>query len=784
MQHFEVVIIGAGPAGLGAALNAAHHKLSHLLIEKNEIGNTVFEYQLRKHVMAEPGRLPLRAHLEFTAGSREQILDKWNSGVRQKGVNLLKASVSKIERQGERFLVSYSGGECSASHVVLAIGVQGSPRKLGVPGEELPHVAYTLSDPEAFHGKHITVVGAGDAAIENALALVEKNTVTIINRGAEFARAKDANNAAICKAIENKKLVCVYNAEVAKIEAGRIFISSAEGALDLPCDHVIARIGAVMPRKFLEQCGIKFPNSEANSVPVTNARFESSVPGLYVIGALIGYPLIKQAINQGHEVIQHIIKQPLEPADQPLLAERLVSLGSDVPVALQSIRDALPLFKDLTEPQFRELILESTIHIKKAGDLVFAINDYTDSFFSVIRGQAGIELPNGKTIPVSAGNFFGEMGLLSGRRRSATVRALGDCVLLESPRRQLIKLMSSIDQLKREIDRKFLRNALETSIFPGVESELLCELAEQSRFKSYRKGEVIFREGEIGTELVVIRKGSVKVSRRDRSGAEVTQAYIAAGNYVGEMALLSDAETPRSATVTAAVGCDTVIVDKQSFRGLLTKSKAAQDRVRTLADARKVENLTLMQDPGKGRLLDFIISQGITDADNVLVIDSDLCVACDNCEHACAATHGGYSRLDRKGGLSFASIQVPISCRHCENPLCMTDCPPDALVRKPNGEVVILDSCIGCGNCTRNCPYGVISMIYPGGGRGDFSLLQFLGLRSRPAAATGGQAKAGKCDMCEQLGGGPACVRACPTGAAMRVNPAKLVQLVSPRERR
>src|SRR5690606_12461573 len=110
-------------------------------------------------------------------------------------------------------------------------------------------------------------------------------------------------------------------------------------------------------------------------------------------------------------------------------------------------------------------------------------------------------------------------------------------------------------------------------------------------------------------------------------------------------------------------------------------------------------NVTTNWNEASGSLLDFMMKQGITDAENVLLIDSDLCVACDNCESACAATHKGYSRLDRNGGKSFASIQIPVSCRHCENPLCMLDCPPDALTRTPSGEVLIKDSCIGCGNC-------------------------------------------------------------------------------------
>ena len=165
---------------------------------------------------------------------------------------------------------------------------------------------------------------------------------------------------------------------------------------------------------------------------------------------------------------------------------------------------------------------------------------------------------------------------------------------------------------------------------------------------------------------------------------------------------------------------------------------------------------------------------------DILLIDESLCVRCDNCQKACAETHGGTSRLDREAGPTYASVHVPTSCRHCEHPHCMKDCPPDAIHRAPNGEVFIADNCIGCGNCERNCPYGVIHMAAkppkkPG-------LLQWLlfGRGSGPGEAPYEKKskdgapkakKAVKCDMCKGISGGPACVRSCPTGAAIRISP-------------
>jgi Fe-S-cluster-containing hydrogenase component 2 len=314
--------------------------------------------------------------------------------------------------------------------------------------------------------------------------------------------------------------------------------------------------------------------------------------------------------------------------------------------------------------------------------------------------------------------------------------------------------------------------ALQSSIFPEVERSFLEALVRRAKMKSFKKGDTLFKEGEIGDALYVIRKGSVKISRRNRAGTDVAQTYIAAGHYVGEMSILSEKEMPRSATVTAAVACETIVIEKGDFLDLLRNFPAAQERILRLARERTVENVVTNWDEQSGSLLDFMTKEGLTDAENVLLIDSDLCVACDNCEAACAATHGGHSRLDRRGGKSFASIQLPISCRHCENPLCMLECPPDALTRLPNGEVIIKDSCIGCGNCVGNCPYGVIHIVHEevSKGKGLFAWLGF-------GEVVEGPAKAAKCDQCHDLSGGPACVRACPTGAAMRVDAEQLIRI-------
>lgn len=774
-EHFDIAIIGAGPGGLGAATNAARQGLSHILIEKSEIGNTIYEYQLRKHVMAEPTKLPLRSHVRFEPGTREDILDWWNTAISECTVNVRTVETRAIKKQADVFHIDCGGQSITASNVILAIGVQGTPRKLGVPGDDMSHVAYTLADPDAFEDMDILVVGAGDAAIENALALVDKNRVSLLNRTDSFPRAKDANVAKVLKAIQAKKLRCYYDSAVSEVREDAVTLTTPEGDIDIPCNHIIARIGAIPPRAFMEAIGIEFPNADRMSVPVVSNRYESNVPGLFLVGALIGYPLIKHALNQGHEVVEHILGNTVEPADQVLIQETFAPLNGDTNEILAQFKTALPLFRELSESQFREMIIDSTVHTMNAGDIVFNRNDYTDTFFSIVSGGVEILLPNDQVISIEAGRYFGEMGLLSGRRRNATVRAKADTILLETPRNQMLKLIASVEDVKTQLDRVFMRNALLQSILTDSDPALLDQVVQQASLKNFKKNEVIFREGDDGDALYVIRKGSVKISRKNAAGVDVAQTYLPAGNYVGEMALLEEQTAPRTATVTAAVPCETIVISKEVFRTIIEQDPRARATVTRVARERGIENLTVSQDEYSGDLLEFMTRQGVTDAENVLLIDSDLCVGCDNCESACAATHGGYSRLDRKGGKSFAAIQLPVSCRHCENPLCMLDCPPDALRRMPDGEVIIDDSCIGCGNCQTNCPYGVIQMVYEKPARSLFSLFK----AKNKNGDSKGPAKAGKCDMCRELSDGPACVRACPTGAAFRVNPSKMLAIIS-----
>ena len=795
-DQFKIAVIGSGPAGLSAAAHAAELGLQHVLLEAEaHLSNTIFRYQKGKYVMAEPSILPLRSPVSFGAGKREQILEKWNQETGGLKVNQrLRSEVTALNGSRGDFTIKIADGSIvKAEHVVLAIGMQGNIRKLGCPGEDAEFVQYQLDDPDEYNDETIIVVGAGDAAIENAIALSERNKVIIVNRRDEFDRAKAANNAAVLKAIADGRIQCFYNSGPRKAEdqaerrpRGVLVLNTASGEVHLPCHRVIARLGATPPRKFVESCGVVFPTPDPTSLPAVSGTYESNVPGLHIIGALAGFPLIKQAMNQGYEVVEFILGNKVEPADEPLLRSKFGSLPgfTSVDAALDLVQQRVPVLAPLTRLQLREFLLDSVLRTPQQGQTIFERNDYSDSFYSIVEGQVEIELSAGdrsRTVTLGPGEFFGEMSLISGRRRSATVRAGQGCVLVETPRRSMNKLIYSVPAVKRVVDEAFLRRAILANIAPDAPPETVAQLVSSASVLAYKPGQTLFREGEVGDCLHLIRKGSVTISRH-MDGRDVVLAYVPAGQYVGEMALVSN--LPRSATATAAVATETIRIEGEAFKALLARMPTVRERVQESYKTRLARNVAALQQPERGGVIGFLMAQGIGEATDVLLIDESLCVRCDQCEKACSNTHGGLSRLNREAGPTYENLHVPTSCRHCEHPHCMKDCPPDAIKRAPNGEVFISDSCIGCGNCQRNCPYGVIQMGVEDKNKPSLWRWMLFGGRE-PGAADhdhhhhhgGTPKKAAKCDMCKSLPGGPACVRACPTGAARRVSPEQFLRV-------
>jgi CRP-like cAMP-binding protein/Fe-S-cluster-containing hydrogenase component 2 len=472
-----------------------------------------------------------------------------------------------------------------------------------------------------------------------------------------------------------------------------------------------------------------------------------------------------------------------------LLREKFASFCTDrgIDDVLEKIRKSVPLLAMLSSLQLRELVLESNILLPQAGDVIFKRNDYSTTFFFIVEGELDILIeddqePDGH---LKAGEFFGELALVSGRRRAGTVRATQACVLIETPRRVMQKLIDSVQSMRRILNEVAIKTIIHLCIGLSLSEKDLNDVANNATLKNYAAGEELFHEGDEADGLYLIQSGSVTVSHTI-GGRDVVLFYVAAGHYVGEMSLVSG--EPRYATVRAAIATEAVFIEAARMRDIIARNP----EIRGELDARYLQHLqdqekrqqleTVFESnqeavgqPSPSNLISFLIQQGVGEATDVLLIDESLCVRCNHCEQACADTHGGATRLDRDAGPIFANIRVPTSCRHCEHPHCMKDCPPDAIHRAPHGEVYIDDSCIGCGNCQANCPYDVIQMSEIHEQKEPSIVQMLLGIKPKSVPVSNGAKVAVKCDMCKDISGGPVCVRACPVGAALRVKPEELL---------
>jgi cGMP-dependent protein kinase 2 len=797
-ERFRIAIIGSGPAGLSAAARAAALGLSHVLLEKaDHLSDTIYKYQKGKHVMATPAQLVLRSDMPFEAGKREKVLAAWDAGAEAVNVRL-DADVRAIEGgEGAFALKLADGAAIEAETVVLAIGTQGNPNRMRCEGADLPHIQYQLDDPGEYVDEHITVVGSGDAGIENALGLAadpaQGNVVTILNRGADFARAKGANVKLLMEAEAAGRIAVMTETAPAKVEPGLLTLDTRDGRQTIRCDRIIARTGSAAPRAFVEACGIAFTSPDREAFPQLSPSFETNVPGLYVIGALAGYPLIKHCMNQGYDVAEYIAgNRSLKPADEPILAAKFESLPGRRPVEewLEFLRAGVAIFHDLSPLQLREFMLDSEVTFRPAGTIVFERNGSGDSLFAIASGSVLVEVGPKASVPIHTGSIFGEVGLISGRRRGATIRTAEESILVEIPRTAALKLMATVPAAKRAIERISIERQLLQVFGSGLAADDVAELLDTAEVKTVRAGDPIITEGEEGQDIFVIRRGSMVVEKTI-GGRPVFLSYLPAGSYVGEMALIDGG--PRTATVRAAIKSEAIRLDGAAFTRLFARKPDLLGKAKgDMAARREVNAFVEAKKDGFGDALglyssvaSFLVDNGIGEATDVLLIDEKLCVGCDNCERACADSHEGLSRLDREAGKTYAHLHVPTSCRHCEHPHCMADCPPNAIHRGQDGEVYIDDSCIGCGNCQRNCPYGVIRMEKVPPKKPPLLAWLLAGLGPGPGeppktwtekrVSPDTPKRAVKCDMCAGISGGPACVRACPTGAAIRVAPEQML---------
>ncbi len=257
---YDVLIVGAGPAGLSASLAALQNGLRYLTLEQGEVAATIRNYPRHKFLMAEPVEMPLYGSLYVGDGTKESLLSVWETILANTGVRIqTQERVVSIVRDGPVFFVTTGKDTYQARHVVLALGKRGCPRKLSVPGEDLGKVSYRLIEADSYEGKEILVVGGGDSAVEAALALskADRNRVTLSYRGQSFSRVRERNQKLLRDAEAQGRIRVLRGSAVTGILAGSVRLEADGELLELPNDYVFIMIGGETPEAFLQKIGIE-----------------------------------------------------------------------------------------------------------------------------------------------------------------------------------------------------------------------------------------------------------------------------------------------------------------------------------------------------------------------------------------------------------------------------------------------------------------------------------------------------------------------------------------------
>ena len=259
-KQLDILIIGAGPAGIAATLAAKEHNLRHLTIEQDSLGGTVAHFPRGKIVMTAPVTLPIVGKMNFREVSKEALLEFWTDVIDRSGIEInFSENVESISPVNGGFAVTTSKAEYSTACVLLAIGRRGTPRKLGVPGEESTKVVYRLIDPEQYRKHKVLVVGGGDSALEAAASIAEQpeTHVSISYRSESFSRAKQKNRNKVADLNAAGKLDVLMSSNVKHISEKSVDIEHQGNMITIDNDAVIVCAGGVLPTPFLKKTGIQ-----------------------------------------------------------------------------------------------------------------------------------------------------------------------------------------------------------------------------------------------------------------------------------------------------------------------------------------------------------------------------------------------------------------------------------------------------------------------------------------------------------------------------------------------
>ena len=258
--NYDLVIVGAGPAGIAASLTAKKNNLRFITLEQDTLGGAVYTFPRQKIVMTTAMDLPLYGKVKLFETSKAALLEIWNAALHKNNIAVTEnTKVESIRKEGDIFMVETLGGQqITTKTVLLSIGRRGTPRKLGIEGEMREKVAYRLLEPEDIQGKNIMVVGGGDSAIESALLLCDQNTVTLSYRNDSFSRIKPKNSEQINEAMAAGKVKVLFNTNPTCINQDSVVLSTSKPGEELYVENDLVYIfaGGELPVEFLKKAGI------------------------------------------------------------------------------------------------------------------------------------------------------------------------------------------------------------------------------------------------------------------------------------------------------------------------------------------------------------------------------------------------------------------------------------------------------------------------------------------------------------------------------------------------
>jgi thioredoxin reductase/NAD-dependent dihydropyrimidine dehydrogenase PreA subunit len=271
-NELDVVIVGAGPAGISASLAAKEAGLRFVTVEQEDsLGGSIYHYPRRKVAMTAPMTLPIVGKFNKYEISKEELLMFWSRITRDNDIRInFTEHMEAISKTGNGFLVKTSKDSYRAKNVLLAIGRRGTPRKLGVPGEEQPKVVYRLIDPEQYRYQHVLVVGGGDSAAEAALAIAAEcgTTVSVSSRGDDIlTRPKEKNRKQLKALVDQGKVKLFLKANVQQIGSETVSIDHDGRIVQLKNDAVIVCAGGTLPTPMLKEIGVMVDTYFGRAVP-------------------------------------------------------------------------------------------------------------------------------------------------------------------------------------------------------------------------------------------------------------------------------------------------------------------------------------------------------------------------------------------------------------------------------------------------------------------------------------------------------------------------------------